>query len=95
MCASGDGQELEVLRQAKDEIQDLSPDQWRDLSDAHCHPTDSLDTIGSISTMKTSRLCLMATRLNDQNLVAKAARDHKDVVIPFYGTSYEFQSYKC
>ena len=94
MCASdgdGDRQELELLRRAKVELQDLSPDQWRELGDAHCHPTDSPETIASIPTMKTSRLCLMATRPNDQNLVAEAARDHKDIVVPFYGTAYEFQ----
>jgi Tat protein secretion system quality control protein TatD with DNase activity len=55
------------------------------LHDAHCHPTETSQTLTEIDPMSSGSLCAMASRLSDQSLVSSFHEDNPEIVIPFFG----------
>ena len=62
------------------------------IYDAHCHPTDTMSSIDDIPAMKATTLTVMATREQDQELVAEVASktnldgdDGSNRILPCFG----------
>lgn len=54
--------------------------------DAHCHPTDSIDVDNVVlPPTRVGSMAAMATRIDDQVIVAKLATRHPEQVIPCFG----------
>ena len=61
-----------------------SSDVLKHIVDVHCHPTDSEITEEHMRELEIT-ICAMATRREDQELVADLALKYPDKVIPCFG----------
>ncbi|KAH6856782.1 hypothetical protein B0I37DRAFT_368337 [Chaetomium sp. MPI-CAGE-AT-0009] len=100
MCNPNDDQSASAAPEQNDVHQDDFP--WHiGVCDAHCHPTDTMSSVTSVGSMRTRALTIMATRSQDQDLVASAAaknpirdrtvlaspakQDTPDKIVPAFG----------
>ncbi|ORX87738.1 Metallo-dependent hydrolase [Basidiobolus meristosporus CBS 931.73] len=68
----------------------LSTEQWKKVCDAHCHPQDDVLRLEAITQLKTSRLAVMGTKVEDwrvvQTLVGICKANHVEgKVVPCFG----------
>lgn len=100
MCNPNDDQSASAVPEQNEVHPDDFP--WHiGVCDAHCHPTDTMSSFASIGSMRARALTIMATRSQDQDLVASAAaknpiqdrsvlaspaqQDTPDKIIPSFG----------
>ncbi|KAK3292277.1 uncharacterized protein B0H64DRAFT_225559 [Chaetomium fimeti] len=100
MCNPNDDQSASAAPEQNDVHPDDFP--WHiGVCDAHCHPTDTMSSIASIGSMRARALTIMATRSQDQDLVASSAaknpirdrsvlgspakQDTPDKIVPAFG----------
>ncbi|KAK9466040.1 hypothetical protein V1512DRAFT_31910 [Lipomyces arxii] len=69
------------------EYEDLPDEIWQlGVFDAHCHPTDNYSKLESgLGLVKSSKLTIMATRLDDQDKVHSAAVSFPGRIVPCFG----------